>query len=150
MSTMIFVLQLIHQLEERKYEAVGTESYENARLLKHAIGTLIKEGPALGAIGVRKRVCACDQDYEGAKDAKDELEDKREKLYKDIDAKRLLELAPFTSKIPQSPPSGQLPPPVRVKSRMRERSPSPPETPPTRALATSSRGRKKNHDDEER
>ena len=54
---------MIHQLEERKYEAVNTEHFDNARKLKLAIDKLIVGGQSLGALEAQKRAFADNQDY---------------------------------------------------------------------------------------
>ena len=111
-----FHLQLIHQLEERKYEAVNTEHFDNARKLKLAIDKLIVGGQSLGALEAQKRAFADNQDYNEAKEMKSELEEKREELYRDLEISKLLELPippPNLKNVPNAP--RELPPPTRVK-----------------------------------
>jgi len=48
-------LQLIHQLECRKYVAVEEERFDRARRLKDAIAELLVIGPSLGALELEKR-----------------------------------------------------------------------------------------------
>ena len=110
--------QLIHQLEQRKYEAVSTEQFENARKLKHAIDELTIAGQTIGAIDAQKQASADDQNYAKAKDKKEELEKFRENVYKDLSISELLSL-PIPQSKPKSPGTGNLPPPTKLKSQRR-------------------------------
>jgi len=54
-SNQMIYLQLIHQLECRKYVAVEEERFDRARRLKDAIAELLVIGPSLGALELEKR-----------------------------------------------------------------------------------------------
>ena len=75
---------MIHQLEERKLEAVNTEQFENARKLKFAIDELLIGGQIVGALDAEKRGFSDRQEYDKAKDKKTAMEEKRDQLYKDL------------------------------------------------------------------
>ena len=86
------IFQLIHQLEERKFEAVNSEQFENARTLKRTIEELAMAGQAIGAIDAQKREFAVVGKYTEAKNKKMECEKFREKVYGDLMIADLLEL----------------------------------------------------------
>ena len=114
----IYDFQLIHQLEERKHEAVSCEQFENARKLKHAIDELTVAGQTIGAIDAQKQSNADNQKYAEAKDKKEECEKFRENVYKDLRISELLTL-PLPQAKPKSPGTGSLPPATRLKSQRR-------------------------------
>lgn len=110
---------MIHQLEERKYEAVSCEQFDNARKLKHAIDELIVGGQTIGALAAQKRAFADYQEYTEAKAKKTEMEETRDDLYRELRISELLDLPiPGPSQKLHSP-GGDLPPPMRVKSYRR-------------------------------
>lgn len=84
--------------------------------MKSAIDTLIIEGQTLGALDAQKRAFADDQEYAQAKEKKVEMDQSRERLYRELSIAELLELP-----VPQNPrsPNGALPPPTRMKSYRR-------------------------------
>ena len=68
--------QLIHQLENRKYEAVSSERFENARKLKVAIKEMEPLGQSLAALEMEKKALVASQEYEAAKAKKTEMDSK--------------------------------------------------------------------------
>ena len=111
--------QLIHQLENRKYEAASRERFENARRLKVAIKEMESVGQVLAALEMEKRALILSQDYEGAKGKKTEMEDIKDEAYRKYAIAELLEMPSPSlrrSALGQSPPI-TLPPPVSHKSR---------------------------------
>ena len=101
-------------MEERKYEAVNCEQFDNARKLKIAIDELMIGGQTIGALDAQKRAFADNQDYAEAKEKKSEIEEQRDQLYRELEISKLLELPVPKSPIPKSPK--ELPPPIRKKS----------------------------------
>ena len=91
-NSILVEFQLIHQLEERKFEAVNSEQFENARKLKRTIEELAMAGQAIGAIDAQKREFAVVGKYTEAKNKKIECEKFREKVYGDLMIADLLEL----------------------------------------------------------
>ena len=106
---------MIHQLEERKFEAVNTEQFENARKLKYAIDELLLGGQIVGALEAEKRVFSDSQEYEKAKEKKIAVEQKRDQLYKDLEISKLLEL-PVAKLLS---PRDELPPATKMKNYRR-------------------------------
>ena len=102
------IFQLIHQLEERKYEAVSCEHFENAIRLKQAIDELITGGQTIGALDAQKSAYADEQNYSEAKEKKTESEQCRENLFKELKIAELLEL-PTPQKKPTSSGQRELP-----------------------------------------
>ena len=102
-------------MEERKYEAVNTEQFENARKLKFAIDELITGGQIVGALDAEKRGFSDTQEYEKAKEKKIAVEEKRDQLYKDLEISKLLEL-PVAKLLS---PRNDLPPATKKKSYRR-------------------------------
>ena len=110
------IAELIHQLEERKYEAVNAEQFENARKLKAAIDELLIAGQTIGALDVQKQIYADEQNYAKAKDKKEELEKARDDVYKELQILELLAL-PLPKSKPTSPKD--LPPATRLRTHSR-------------------------------
>ena len=108
---------MIHQLEERKLEAVNTEQFENARKLKFAIDELLIGGQIVGALDAEKRGFSDRQEYDKAKDKKTAMEEKRDQLYKDLKISTLLEL-PVTKLLNPSN-KNDLPPALKMKNYRR-------------------------------
>ena len=106
-------------MEERKFEAVNTEQFENARKLKFAIDELLIGGQIVGALDAEKQRFSDLQEYDKAKDKKTAVEEKRDQLYKDLKISQLLEL-PVT-KVLSSPSSSKndLPPALKMKNYRR-------------------------------
>ena len=116
---MFLLNQLIHQLENRKYEAVSRERFENARRLKVAIKEMEVVGQVLAALEMEKKKLVSSQDYEGAKAKKAEMEDIKDEAYRKYAIVELLEMPSPSlrrSALGQSPPL-TLPPPVSHKLR---------------------------------
>jgi len=110
------VAELIHQLEERKFEAVNSEQFENARTLKRTIEELAMAGQAIGAIDAQKREFAVVGKYTEAKNKKIECEKFREKVYGDLMISDLLEL-PMPRSKPPSAEGKELPPATKLRSQ---------------------------------
>ena len=112
-------IQLIHQLENRKYEAVSRERFENARRLKVAIKEMESVGQVLAALEMEKRALILSQDYEGANGKKTEMKEIKDEAYRKYAIAELLEMPSPSlrrSALGQSPPI-TLPPPISHKSR---------------------------------
>ena len=101
-------------MENRKYEAVSRERFENARRLKVAIKEMESVGHVLAALEMEKKVLVQAQDYMGAKEKSTEIEDTKDEAYRKFAIAELLEMpSPSTrrSALGQGPPV-TLPPPV--------------------------------------
>ena len=101
-------------MENRKYEAVSRERFENARRLKVAIKEMESVGHVLAALEMEKKVLVQAQDYMGAKEKSTEIEDTKDEAYRKFAITELLEMpSPSTrrSALGQGPPV-TLPPPV--------------------------------------
>ena len=110
------MFQLIHQLQERKYEAVNCEQFDNAKKLQHTIKELTMAGQAIGAMDAQKRAFAVVGKYEESKNKKVECAQFREKVYKELMISDLLEL-PLPRSKPPSAEGKELPPATRLKSQ---------------------------------
>jgi len=113
------IAELIHQLENRKYEAVSRERFENARRLKVAIKEMESVGQVLAALEMEKRALILSQDYEGANGKKTEMKEIKDEAYRKYAIAELLEMPSPSlrrSALGQSPPI-TLPPPISHKSR---------------------------------
>ena len=101
-------------MENRKYEAVSRERFENARRLKVAIKEMESVGHVLAALEMEKKVLVQEQDYMAAKEKSTEIEDTKDEAYRKFAIAELLEMpSPSTrrSALGQGPPV-TLPPPV--------------------------------------
>ena len=85
-------MQLIHQLEKRKYEAATCERFDNARRLKAAIKEMEIIGQSVAALEMEKKALVTKQDYEGAKEKKSEIEDVKDEAYRKWAIAELLEM----------------------------------------------------------
>jgi len=86
------VAQLIAKLEKKKLEAVATERFEYAKKIKSAIGELVEAGQMLASLQMEKRLLAERQMYDEAKEKKEQMEDFRVEVYKNLEITDLLEL----------------------------------------------------------
>jgi len=84
------VVQLIQKLEKRKNEAVSMERFEYVKRLKDTIETLVESGGKLGTMQMQKQKLVEKQDYEGAKEKKNEMEEYRVEVYKNLDLEDIL------------------------------------------------------------
>ena len=106
--------QLIYQLENRKYEAVSRERFENARRLKVAIKEMESVGHGFAALEMEMKELVQALDYMGAKENSTEIEDTKDEAYRKFAIAELLEMpSPSTrrSALGQGP-TVALPPPV--------------------------------------
>jgi len=92
MYTDIEVAQLIAKLEKKKLEAVATERFEYAKKIKSAIGELVEAGQMLASLQMEKRLLAERQMYDEAKEKKEQMDDFRVEVYKNLEITDLLEL----------------------------------------------------------
>ena len=117
-------LQLIYQLESRKYEAVSLERFDNARKLKDAMEALEAVGLVLGAMEMQKKILVQKLDYEGAKGKKSEMDGIRDEAYRRLAIAELLELpSPSARRKAAVPPPhrGENLPPVVYAAASRTR-----------------------------
>ncbi|KAM9107515.1 centrosomal protein of 104 kDa isoform 3-T4 [Megaptera novaeangliae] len=75
------VAQIIRRLDERKHEAAQRERYDDAKTLKQAIADLQKVGERLGRYEVEKRCAVEKEDYDLAKEKKQQMERYRSRVY---------------------------------------------------------------------
>nr|XP_033777719.1 centrosomal protein of 104 kDa isoform X2 [Geotrypetes seraphini] len=86
------VAQIIRKLDEAKQEAVKNERYDYAKKLKQAIADLQKVGERLGRYEVEKRCAVEKEDYELAKQKKEQMEEYRLKVYQQLELHNLLDI----------------------------------------------------------
>ena len=86
--------------------------------MKNAIEQLVTKGQTLGALDAKKSAFAKDQKYAEAKDTKVQLDEFRDKIYKELQIFELLNL-PLPRSKPSSPKDGALPPATRHKGQRR-------------------------------
>lgn len=134
-SPSLSFMQIINQLEERRAKAYDEHREEYAKKLRRAIRELEEAGQELGIEVALYRKAIDRQDYEEAKTKKEDMEQKRQEIYRENNVSDLLELTgkneandelrPGTQAGGGSSPREELPPPSRHKQKPRSRSSSP-------------------------
>ncbi|XP_062855158.1 centrosomal protein of 104 kDa isoform X2 [Trichomycterus rosablanca] len=86
------VAHIIRQLDDRKQDMVRLERYDLAKKLKQAIADLQKVGECLGRYDVEKHSAIEREDYDTAKQKKEQMESYRLRVYQQLELHDLLDM----------------------------------------------------------
>ncbi|KAM9476276.1 centrosomal protein of 104 kDa isoform 2-T3 [Clarias gariepinus] len=87
------VAHIIRLLDDKKQEMVRLEKYHMAKKLKQAIADLQKVGECLGRYDVEKHSAIEREDYDTAKQKKEQMEAYRLKVYQQLELHELLDMS---------------------------------------------------------
>nr|XP_061802152.1 centrosomal protein of 104 kDa-like [Nerophis lumbriciformis] len=89
--------RVIRHLDQNKQDLLQQERFEQAKYLKQAIADLQKAGEHLARLDVETQCAMAKEEYDLAKKKKDEMDEYRRNVYKQLEVHNLLDMSMFSS-----------------------------------------------------